>query len=150
MRLFDCSGIIFSYFVRNDIRFIDNSEGYLVRDNFYIIYPNIDQSLLFALLNNYYSFLQIEQNGKHYGAGLLKIQTYDIKNILFPDINDFSKEDINKLKKLSYQLIESNDFNIVRTITKLLSKYSFLSAEEAETAYFMMKTNRLKEDQYAI
>ena len=150
LRLFDCSGIIFSYFVRNDIRFIDNSEGYLVRDNFYIIYPNIDQSLLFALLNNYYSFLQIEQNGKHYGAGLLKIQTYDIKNILFPDINDFSKEDINKLKKLSYQLIESNDFNIVRTITKLLSKYSFLSAEEVETAYFEMKTNRLKEDQYAI
>lgn len=150
LRLYDCSGIIFGYFIRNEIRFIDNSDGNLVRDNFYIIYPRIDKFLLFALLNNYYSYLQLEQNGKHYGAGLLKIQTYDIKNILFPKIEEISKKDIVQLKKLSHQLIEFNDSNIIRTITQIISKYSLLSAEEAESVYLMMKTNRLKEDQYAI
>lgn len=42
-------GIVFSYFVRNDMKFIMNNLGYLVRDNFYIIKAQIDEYLMFAL-----------------------------------------------------------------------------------------------------
>ena len=70
-------GIIFSYFVRNDMKFILNDSDMLVRDNFYIIRPYVDKLLMMALLNNYYTFYQLEHFGKKYGAGLLKLQRYD-------------------------------------------------------------------------
>lgn len=78
-------GIIFSYFIRNDVRFIKNDTNFVVRDNFYIITPKIDTNLLFALLNNYFTFYQLELLGKKYGAGLLKIQRYDLEKIMFPN-----------------------------------------------------------------
>lgn len=58
-------GIVFSYFVRNDMKFIMNNLGYLVRDNFYIIKAQIDEYLMFALLNNYYTYYQLEKKERN-------------------------------------------------------------------------------------
>lgn len=102
-------GIIFSYFIRNDVRFIKNDTNFIVRDNFYIITPKIDTNLLFALLNNYFTFYQLELLGKKYGAGLLKIQRYDLEKIMFPNYLLFSQYDLILLNNLSNQLIQTGE-----------------------------------------
>lgn len=141
-------GIIFSYFIRNEIRFIYNNSSFLVRDNFYIIKSNISELLLFALLNNYYTFYQLECYGKRYGAGLLKIQRYDLERISFPDINCFDDNAINQLENLSMQLIETNNLEIVNSITQLISKYSLIGYKDILEQYSALKKERLEDINY--
>lgn len=137
-------GIIFSYFVRNDMKFIMNEIDVLVRDNFYIITPKIDKIILFALLNNYYTYYQLELSGKKYGAGLLKLQKYDIERLTFPDYELISKMDRMKLEELSQQLLETNNMSLVKDITKLISKYSSVSYNEIVEKYLLIKSSRLE------
>ena len=120
----DSNGIIFGYIVRNDMRFILNTEGIMARDNFYIIKPKCDEYLLLALLNNHYTFYQLECSGKKYGAGILKIQRYDIENLSFIDLKRVSSEDKGMLRLLGEQLVKTADVALIEDITKIVSKYT--------------------------
>ena len=140
----DSKGILFSYFVRNDMKFIDNEKGTLVRDNFYVIYPKIDKTLLFGLLNNYYTYFQLEKSGKKYGAGLLKLQRYDIEDLIFPDISLISQHDKEEICKLSEKLLFRNDISYVREITSIISSYSTMSYEEITDQFTELKKHRLE------
>lgn len=144
LKAIESEGLLFSYFVRNDMKFILNNGGYLVRDNFYIIKPKLDDYLAFALLNNYYTYLQLELSGKKYGAGLLKIQRYDIEELKFPNVDLFSVEDKNKLKNLSKSLIRSGDIESIEKITKIIEKYSGIKFDTIKKKYFTIKRQRLK------
>ena len=139
------SGILFSYFVRNDMKFVYNENDYLARDNFYIIRQkdSSDSILLFALLNNYYTFYQLEKIGKKYGAGLLKLQRYDLENLHFPDISKFSNDDIQALRNLSFNLISKNDSRIIFDITKIISQYSAVKYDVLLKEYHSVKAHRL-------
>lgn len=139
------SGILFSYFVRNDMKFIYNDSDYLVRDNFYIIRQkdSSDSVLFFALLNNYYTFYQLEKIGKKYGAGLLKLQRYDLENLHFPDVSTFSRNDVEKLRTLSLNLISKNDSKIILEITKIISHYSAVKYDLLIKEYHSIKAYRL-------
>lgn len=140
------SGILFSYFVRNDMKFVYNEQNYLARDNFYIIkQKNIDSLLLFALLNNYYTFYQLEQMGKKYGAGLLKLQRYDLENLTFPDLALFTSDDIENLHSLASSLISSGNRESISEITKTISKYSSLGYNTLLKNYRSVKKQRLGE-----
>lgn len=136
-------GILFSYFVRNDMKFIMNETGVLVRDNFYIIKPKVDKWVLFALLNNYYTYYQLELSGKKYGAGLLKLQRYDIEGLFFPDYEVISDSDKKEMAILSHKLLESADVSVIGEITKLVSKYSRINYKEITERYVAIKSNRL-------
>lgn len=144
LREINGEGILFSYFVRNDMKFVMNESGTLARDNFYVIKPKIDKWLLFALLNNYYTYYQLEMSGKRYGAGLLKLQRYDIEGLTFPDYTLISSIDKEKMVKLSYKLVESANISVTDEITKLLSKYSNVSYKDITEKYFFVKSNRLE------
>lgn len=144
IRTISSRGIIFSYFVRNDMKFILNNSDTLVRDNFYIIRPFIDQLLMMAFLNNYYTFYQLEILGKKYGAGLLKLQRYDIEKLKFPAIDKISERDINELKKIVKELIASNNNNLLDNITKILSNYSDVNYETIRKKYRKMQKQRLE------
>jgi hypothetical protein len=148
LRLIQNEGIIFSYFIRNEIRFIYNNSSYQVRDNFYIVKPKISGLLLFALLNNYYTFYQLECYGKRYGAGLLKIQRYDLERINFPDISCFDDNAIYQLENLSMQLIATNDLEIVNSITQLISQYSLIGYKDILEQYSALKKERLEDKNY--
>ena len=143
---FSCEGIIFSYIIRNDIRFSLNTASVLVRDNFYVIYPHegIDKYILLALLNNYYTFYQLDTIGKKYGAGLLKILLYDIQNLCFPDITAFSEKQLCQLKKLGKQLVEKGNTALIPIITRFLSDSIGRSYSEIENQYLIAKYNRLE------
>ena len=139
----NCEGIIFNYFVRDKVRFILNDKSYLVRDNFYILQPKTNRLLLFALLNNFYTFYQLELLGKKYGGGLLKLQKYDIENLKFPDISHFSEVDKGSLKELSQSLVNTSSFKYIEEISKILANYSLVGYEQIKELYFLKKTNRL-------
>lgn len=141
---FDSKGIVFSYFVRNDMKFINNKQGTLVRDNFYVIYPQIDNMLLFALLNNYYTYFQLEKCGKKYGAGLLKIQKYDIEGLTFPNIDHISKEDIKRLIDLAILLHDKSNPIYIDEITRIIALYSDTAYEEITVQYQRIKKYRLE------
>ncbi len=140
----DSSGILFSYFIRNDIKFIYNNEGYLARDNFYIIKPEIDSEITFALLNNYYIYYQLENIGKRYGAGLLKIQRYDFDSLKFPNFKEFSNKDISLLKKEAQILSSENSIIAIDNITKIISKYSSINYSKIKQLYKETKQLRLE------
>lgn len=140
----DSSGILFSYFIRNDMKFVYNNEGYLVRDNFYIIKPEIDPEITFALLNNYYIYYQLENIGKRYGAGLLKIQRYDFDSLKFPNISEFSEEDIIMLKKEARALSVKNSATAIDKITKIISQYSSVNYSKIKQLYEETKQLRLE------
>ena len=140
----DGKGIVFSYFVRNDMKFIMNNLGCLVRDNFYIIKAQIDEYLMFALLNNYYTYYQLEKSGKKYGAGLLKLQRYDIEALKFPDINFFSVDDKVELISLAKDLAYTgNKVNIIK-ITEIMARYSEHSLDMITNMYEKIRKFRLE------
>lgn len=137
-------GILFSYFVRNDMKFIMNETGALARDNFYVIKPKVDKWIFFALLNNYYTYYQLEMRGKRYGAGLLKLQRYDVEALTFPKYTDISDDDKEELERLSHALLERADASIIDEITTVVSKYSTVGCDEITKRYFATKSNRLE------
>ena len=137
-------GIIFSYFVRNDMKFILNDSDMLARDNFYIIRPYVDKLLMMALLNNYYTFYQLEHFGKRYGAGLLKLQRYDLERLRFPFVDQMSDDDIMKLKNMAQGLVVSGNSDLIEEITKVLSVYSTVDNETIEKEYREIKKQRLE------
>ena len=143
----DGAGIIFSYFVRSGMKFIMNASGDAVRDNFYIIYPKIDRLLMFALLNNYYTYYQLERCGKRHGAGLLKLQRYDLEQLCFPDVSGFKEDDKKTLIKLSKKMISTGK-NMSEEITGAISGYAPWSFERISGAYKNLRKSRLEEGGY--
>lgn len=143
---YESKGIIFGYIIREKMKFIMNESEYNIRDNFYIMYPKIDKMLLFGLLNNYYTFSRLEKVGKHYGGGVLKIQKYDLDNIMLTDIKLLSEKDKEEIKLLSYKLIESNDEKIIYDITKVISKYENVDINTIHSIYINQRIRRLAKE----
>lgn len=137
-------GILFSYFVRNDMKFVMNEAGVLARDNFYVITPKVDKWVLFALLNNYYTYFQLELSGKKYGAGLLKLQRYDVEGLTFPEYEILSEDDKTRLRKLSHKMLESGEPAVIEEITKLVANYSSVGYEDIRERYYSVKSSRLE------
>lgn len=144
LNFFDCMGIIFSYFVRDDMKFIMNKTFSLVRDNFYIIQPKIDEWLFFGLLNNVYSYYQLELLGKKYGAGLLKIQRYDLDLLKFPALKAMSNEDKNRIRSLAKKLADTSNSKLIRNISEVVAKYAMVPLASVQKKYNAEKKNRLE------
>lgn len=140
----DSDGILFSYFVRNDMKFVMNTANTIARDNFYIIYPRINKYLMFALLNNYYTYFQLEKIGKKYGAGLLKLQRYDIESLRFIDVDELEPDDMARLIALAKDLVENSNTDNIRKITEILANYTGLDFVSITRAYEEIKKKRLE------
>lgn len=133
--------IVFSYIVRNNLKFVLNEEKCNVRDNFYMISSRYDSMFLMALLNNYYVYKQLENLGKSYGKGLLKLQKYDIDEIKLPHPDTIQEEDKAKLIKLTEELVKSSDESHIDAITDLLAPY--YGYNNVKEQYIELKSKRL-------
>ena len=140
----DCRGIIFGYMIRQDMRFILNESDFTVRDNFYIISPNIDSYTMLALLNNYYVYTQLESNGRTYGGGMLKLQKYDVESLMLTDLSVVSNADKKRLSEHGRGLAETGNSKFVDNITALLSKYESINASDVKAQCEYMKLKRLE------
>lgn len=135
------SDIIFSYIIRNSLKFILNEGGHIVRDNFYMISSSYNKYMLLALLNNYYVYEQLEHCGKKYGKGVLKLQKYDIDDIKIPHPDNILQEDKNKLICLSQEIVKTSDVRKIDDITNILAVY--YGIKDAKKTYMELKTKRL-------
>ena len=133
--------ILFSYIVRNNLKFVLNVEKCNVRDNFYMISSRYDSLLLMALLNNYYVYKQLENLGKSYGKGMLKLQKYDIDEIKVPHPEIIHEEDKVKLIQHLGELIKSSDECHIDAITNLLAPYYGYNGVKEQ--YIELKSKRL-------
>lgn len=138
----EISDIIFPYIIRDSVRFIRNDAKVIARDNFYTISSNHDPYLILGMLNSIFVFSQLETCGKSYGNGLLKIQKYDVDNIVVPNPSNISESDQQGLIKCAKSLIKTNDTKYVIEATKILSKYYHI--DNIEDIYKSQKNNRLK------
>ena len=141
---FDCKGVIFGYMIRNDMRFILNESGVAVRDNFYVISPNIDINTMMALLNNYYVYAQLEINGRKYGGGMLKLQKYDVESLLLTDLRVISNADKNRLSELGRRLAETSNSAIIDEISELLAVYESSDMTTIKAQYEYIRQKRLE------
>ena len=137
----EAAQIVFSYIIRNNLKFVLNEEKCNVRDNFYMITSRYDSLFLMALLNNYYVYKQLESIGKSYGKGLLKLQKYDIDEIKIPHPDTIQEEDKAKLIKLTEELVKSSDESHIDAITNLLAPYYGYNSVKKQ--YIELKSKRL-------
>lgn len=137
----DTAQIVFSYIVRNNLKFVLNEGKCNVRDNFYMISSRYDSLMLMALLNNYYVYRQLEDLGKSYGKGLLKLQKYDIDEIKVPHPQTIQEKDKVKLVQLTEKLVKSSDESHIDAITNLLMPYYGYNGVKEE--YIELKSKRL-------
>ena len=137
----EAAQIVFSYIIRNNLKFVLNEEKCNVRDNFYMITSRYDSLFLMALLNNYYVYSQLENLGKSYGKGLLKLQKYDIDEIKVPHPETIQEKDKAKLIKLTEELIKSSDESHIDAITNLLEPYYRYNSVKEQ--YIELKSKRL-------
>lgn len=140
----EISDIIFPYIIRDSVRFIVNDAKIIARDNFYTIKSEHDPLLLMALLNNLFVYSQLELCGKSYGNGLLKIQKYDVDNIVVPNPCNICETDKKALIRCSKSLIKTNKQKYVSDATSILAKY--YEIENIEEIYNSQKNNRLKHE----
>lgn len=138
------SDIVFPYIIRTQIRFILNEAKVSVRDNFYTLRSPFDSHLMLGMLNNLYVFSQLELSGKSYGNGLLKIQKYDVDNIVVPHPSNISDKDKRLLIKYAKLMVESNDPEYVVDTTKVLSKY--YQKNNIELFYKELRSLRLRNE----
>lgn len=136
-------GILFGYTVRARMKFTLNERGILALDNFLILKPAIDQWLLFALLNNYHIFWQLEKSGKQYGGGILKLQAYDLARLRFPRVTSLSEQE--RLRALGWELAASGDSGCIDAITRLLASHYQADSDEVRAGYFSKRAERLGE-----
>ncbi|MCL2364657.1 MAG: SAM-dependent methyltransferase [Defluviitaleaceae bacterium] len=139
----DCNGILFGYIVRSDMRFILNKSNKVARDNFYVITPKIDIYVLFALLNNYYIYTQLELAGRSYGGGMLKLQKYDVETVMLPNLKFYSSDDVDALSLLGKNLAKSGNPDVINKISMLISKYEDLDFETIKLKHERLRSTRL-------
>lgn len=140
----NCKGILFGYMVRNDMRFILNDSNLTARDNFYVITPSIDIFTMFALLNNYYVYTQLEMDGRKYGGGMLKLQKYDVESLMLTSLDAVSDADKTKLTELGCRLAQSSDKTLIDDITRLLSSYEPVGLQVIKAQFEYMRSKRLE------
>ena len=102
--------IIFPYIIRENIRFIRNDRHLLT-------------GLLMALLNNHYVWYQLEQCGKTYGNNVLKVQKYDVDNLMVVSPELISDGDKSTLTSLADALAATADISLAGRITDVLAGY---------------------------
>ena len=129
--------IIFSYIIRDAKNFFFNSGNYIARDNFYNIFPKkVNSLLLFTVLNSSLVKLNLELVGRRYGNGMLKIQTYELKDMQIPDISKMPNDIKDNLVKLGQDLCQckvsdANKTSIIKKIDSIIDKFCKLGIKQS-------------------
>lgn len=146
--------ILFGYIVRSRKEFFFNKAMALARDNFYEISPNpeINEYVLFAILNSSYTKYALERIGRFHGQGLLKIQKYELDKLKVIDPRTMNSEDISNLaafgKELEISDSELKGNLIIENIDEVISKYSSTPVKLVREVERKMLEKRLSRKQH--
>ena len=92
-----------------------NNTSAFVKDNFYILtFEEKELELIYlAILNSSFSRYFIENCGRSYGSGLLKIQKYELEGLFV----------------LNHKYLIKNDYNSLYSLAKLRMLYTSLRTQ---------------------
>jgi type I restriction-modification system DNA methylase subunit len=107
-RLAKTGDIIFNYYLRDSLDFILNAKRLQSSDNFYNLRFGTDLYVHFAMLNSSYVKSSVLRNSRLQGGGLRKIQLYEFKKVLVPNLSTFSKSSMVDLKRLGKRLAKQD------------------------------------------
>lgn len=139
-RLAKPGDIIFNYYLRDSFDFILNSKRLQSSDNFYNLRFKSDVMAYFAMLNSARVKNSVLRSSRRQGSGLRKVQIYEFKNVLVPNLNTFSKTSIEILEKLGKQLSKQlrnspKKQQIVGQIDAILEKELLSREDSGEIVY---------------
>ncbi|WP_436863713.1 Eco57I restriction-modification methylase domain-containing protein [Mammaliicoccus sciuri] len=138
--------LIFNYIIRNEIRFILNDTSAVVKDNFYILtFDEKEIELVYlAVLNSSFSKYFIENCGRSYGNGLLKVQKYELEKLPVIDYVYLTKDDFSSLLSMAKSLItaETQDsfLCIISKIDAILEKYYLAESVNLQEFYSRLRS----------
>ena len=84
----------------------------------------------------------MEKNGKTYGNNMLKIQKYDIDNLLIISPDTINEQDKENLRELSKALADFSDISKISDITSILARY--YEIENIEKLFHETRKKRLE------
>ena len=139
-RLAQPGDIIFNYYLRDTADFISNPDRIQSSDNFYNLRFSAGSMVYLSLLNSTYVKNAVLSRSRHQGSGLRKIQLYEFKQVLIPNIDMFSSESRQTLRdygtRLSKQLRTSDaKTDIIRKIDNVINNELNSGGETPEILY---------------
>lgn len=138
--------LIFNYIIRNDMRFIVNETSAVVKDNFYILtFDDKEIELVYlAILNSSFSKYFIENCGRSYGSGLLKVQKYELEKLPVLDYANLTKDDFSSLLSLAQSLINAETKDsyvyVISKVDAILEKYYLVESANLQEFYFRLSS----------
>lgn len=132
--------IIFNYYLRDSFDFILNVKRLQSSDNFYNLRFKSHLYAYFALLNSTYVKNSVLRNSRTQGSGLRKIQLYEFKKVLVPNLSTFSRSSNSALENLGKQLAKQNRISeaklvVVMKIDKIIAKEINERGEKSKIIY---------------
>ena len=113
------SGLLMNYFYRDRPKFITNPKKYIASDNFYLIkHKKLNPDVCKTILSSDPFIDRIIENSRNLGNGLKKIQIYELKETIIPDLSSIPKLE---LKKFSSNILKYK--NDKSSLLKLLEEY---------------------------
>jgi len=150
--------IVFSYVIRNNKKFYINDSKLATTDNFHNIISDLDKYSMLAVLNSSLTKYLLETCGRTQGSGLLKVQVYELADLLVPDLTSAPKELVQKLSEAGVRLTKMDDRSedsktmeqAVREIDKLVFKFLDIDellepVKQTETQIMTSRLSRKRE-----
>ena len=107
-----------NYFYRDRPKFITNPKKYIASDNFYLIkHKKLNPDVCKTILSSDPFIDRIIENSRNLGNGLKKIQIYELKETIIPDLSSIPKLE---LKKFSSNILKYK--NDKSSLLKLLEE----------------------------
>jgi adenine-specific DNA-methyltransferase len=102
--------ILFNYYIRNRPRHIYNPKRFY-SDNFYgLLMPNgVSPFACLATLNSTIVCGEILARARNQGNGLAKIQLYEYRDVIVPNLTKLPKKDVAALDRLGRELVERHE-----------------------------------------
>lgn len=124
-RLAKTGDIIFNYYLRDTLDFILNINRLQSSDNFYNLRFQDHIYAHFALLNSTRVRQAVFNKARTQGSGLKKIQLYEFRSVMIPNLHKFSTDTICNLEKLGKRLavqerISDKKRSIITSVDKLI------------------------------
>ena len=118
---FKTSSLIMNYFFRDYPKFILNPKRYIASDNFYLInHEKIDAEVCKIILSAPPFVEKIISNSRNMGNGLKKIQIYELKETIIPDLSVIPDFELNKFssKIIKYK---KNTKSLIKVLEEYLN-----------------------------
>lgn len=129
--------ILFNYYFRERPRHLLNSTLHFVSDNFYCITPRLPawNLVLWLVMNSDQVQESLIEQSRTQGSGLRKLQLFEYKDVLVPDLRQLSQDKIDYLRQAGERILSQSVDFAEANITATLALNSVGFGEKRKNAF---------------